>query len=194
MTDNLPPDFELVRSLQKGDVRAFDRLFAKYGGKLFYLAKGYLGSREEAEGLVQEVFIKVWENRKNIKEHLSFRSYLFTITYNLIRKFFRAKYRKQEFLEEFMKVNSGLTNEETIHIEYVELLEQVDLIVEKLPPRQKQIFKLSREEGLSHKEIARILSLRPKTVENHLHNAMKRIRKHLGKRDLLFMFFMVLFL
>ena len=106
MTDNLPPDFELVRSLQKGDVRAFDRLFAKYGGKLFYLAKGYLGSREEAEGLVQEVFIKVWENRKNIKEHLSFRSYLFTITYNLIRKFFRAKYRKQEFLEEFLKVNS----------------------------------------------------------------------------------------
>jgi len=178
MTDNLPPDFELVRSLQKGDVRAFDRLFAKYGGKLFYLAKGYLGSREEAEGLVQEVFIKVWENRKNIKEHLSF----------------RAKYRKQEFLEEFLKVNSGLTNEETIHIEYVELLEQVDLIVEKLPPRQKQIFKLSREEGLSHKEIARILFIQPKTVENHLHNAMKRIRKHLGKRDLLFMFFMVLFL
>ncbi len=194
MDDKLHPDMELVRSLQKGDISAFDRLFTKYGGKIFYLAKGFLGSREEAEGLVQEVFIKIWENRRNIKEHLSFRSYLFTITYNAIRKYFRAKYKEQEFLKEFLNDYPELTDQVSVQIEYIELLEQVDLAVEKLPRRQKQIYKLSREEGLSHKEIARILSLQPKTVENHLHEAMKRIRKHLGKLDLYFVLFGALFL
>ncbi len=194
MTNKLPSDTQLVRSLQKGDVVAFDQIFSKYGNKILYLAKGYLGSKEEAEGLVQEVFIKVWENRKNIKEHLSFRSYLFTITYNAIRKFFRAKYRKQEFLKEFLRDFSGSIGYSSLQIEYFELLEQVDLVVEKLPRRQKQVYKLSREDGLSHKEIAKILSIDTKTVENHIHEAIKRIKRHLKKMGLISLVFMTFFL
>ncbi len=187
-------DENLVRSLQKGDLVAFDRLFKKYGGRILSFAKGYMGNQTEAEGLVQEVFIRIWENRENIKEHLSFRSYLFTITYNLIRKYFRAKYREKEFLDEMIGELAGLQDSPDRQLEYLELIEEVDLVVERLPYRQQQVFRLSREEGLSHKEIARILSIRPKTVENHLHEAIKKIKKHLGKKGLLFMLFLALFI
>ncbi len=186
-------DEELVRSLQKGDVIAFDRLFDRYGRRILAFARGYMENREEAEGLVQEVFIRVWDNRGNIKEHLSFRSYLFTISYNLIRNYFRAKYREKEFLEEVMRESSGSQDYPDRQVEYLELIEEIDHVVEKLPYRQQQVFRLSREDGKSHKEIARILSIQPKTVENHLNAAIKKIKKHLRQRGLLFMVFIALF-
>ena len=194
MTVNLHPDYELVKSLQKGDRRAFDKLFNKYAGKIFYLAKSHFGSREDAEGLVQDVFIKVWENRKNIKEYLSFRSYLFTITYNSIRKFLRIKYRSIELPEDFMQDIARMQDESFLQLEYIDLLDQMNLALEKLTPRQKEIFLLSREKGLSYKEIAEELSVTPKTVENHIHEALKTIRKHLKKVGLIGMVFMALFL
>ena len=89
-------EVELVKQLRKGDLAAFDSLFNTYNKKLFYFAKGYLKSTEDAEGLVQEVFIKIWENRSTLKEHLSFNSYLYTITYNSILKFFRKKGREKK--------------------------------------------------------------------------------------------------
>jgi len=61
-------DTKLVESLKKGDLKAFNDLFAKYYKKLYYFAKGYLHSKEDAEGLVQEIFIKVWENRNDLKK------------------------------------------------------------------------------------------------------------------------------
>ena len=73
-------DQKLVESLKKGDWFAFDQLFAKYSKKLYYFAKNYLDSKEDAEGLVQEVFLKIWEKRKELKEHLSFNAYIYTIT------------------------------------------------------------------------------------------------------------------
>ncbi len=192
--DHKDSDEELVRSLQKGDVIAFDRLFDRYGRRILSFARGYMESREEAEGLVQEVFIRVWENRENIKEHLSFRSYLFTISYNLVRNYFRAKYREREFLEEIMRESSGPPDDASRQVEYLELIEEIDHVVEKLPFRQQQVFRLSREDGKSHKEIARILSIQPKTVENHLHEAIKKIKKQLRKKGLLYMLFVALFM
>ncbi len=89
-------DYELVKSLKKGDLFAFDQLFSKYSKKLYYFAKGYLGSKEDAEGLVQEVFLLVWDKRKELKEHLSFNAFLYTVTYNAIRKYFRKKAREKK--------------------------------------------------------------------------------------------------
>jgi len=181
MSDNIPDDIQLVRSLQKGDIKAFDRLFEKYARRLLYFARGYIGIKEDAEGIVQEVFIKIWENRKEIKEHYSFQSFIFTITYNVIRKYFRAKYTEQKYLNLFLEDFEESVDNTKLEIEYYDILEQVNLAIDHLPRKRKEIFKLSREEGLSHKEIARIMGISPKTVENHIHEAIRQIKKHLRK-------------
>ncbi len=187
-------DTDLVKALIKGDIEAFDALFARYSGKIFLLGKRYLGTREDAEGLVQEVFIKIWEKKEQIKEHLSFRAYLFTITYNTIRRYFRVKYRKPELLQEIPEELAAKAEQVATHVEFLELVEEVERAIESLSPRQRQIYKMSRQDGLSHKEIARLLSLRPKTVENHIHEAIRKIREHLSRMDLLAIIFITLFL
>jgi RNA polymerase sigma factor (sigma-70 family) len=80
--NSIPDDIELVERLQKGDVEAFDLIYEKYSGKLYAFGLKYLQSTAEAEELVQAVFLKIWENHKHIDKELSFKSYLFTITYN----------------------------------------------------------------------------------------------------------------
>ena len=81
-------DRELIKLLQKGNVEAFDSLFEVYSSKLFGFAVKYFKNEADAEELVQEVFVKVWENRQTLKSELSFKSYLFTIALNQIRKYF----------------------------------------------------------------------------------------------------------
>ena len=82
---------QLVKSLSKGEIFAFNALYHEYSNRLYRFALGYLKSEEEAEELVQEVFFKIWEKRKELKEDLSFKSFLFTLAFNLIRKHFRTK-------------------------------------------------------------------------------------------------------
>ena len=101
MGKNLSNDIELVKDLKKGDIIAFEKLFYRYGSKLLYFAKGYLESEEDAKGIIQDVFMKIWENRENLKENQSFNAYLFTITYNFIRMYYRKKYREEKKIREY---------------------------------------------------------------------------------------------
>ncbi len=194
MSEKQNLDKGLIKALQKGDVDAFDRLFDKYGGKILFLAKGYLGSHDDAKDLVQDVFIKIWKNRKNIKEHLSFRSYLFTITYNSLYKAYQIKDKEEKSLSEFQKNHVEQVSDPYLQVEYSELVKEVNKVVEILTPRQKDIFRLSREKGLSHKEIAELLSLSPRTVEVHIHDSIKQIKEHLKKMGLMGLVFFTLFL
>jgi len=149
-----PGDIELVERLQKGDVEAFDLIYEKYSGKLYAFGLKYLKSTEEAEELVQSVFLKLWENYKILKKELSFKSYLFTIAYNDICKLFRKRNYRQKFIDDTLYENSQFSSEIEEGIDYHSVLEQVELIVNKLPEKQKTIFLKSRKEGKSTKEIA----------------------------------------
>ena len=84
-------DYKLVERLCVGDVEAFDLIFEKYSRHLFGFALSYLKSKEETEELVQDVFLKIWENRKKLKKESSLKSYLFTITYHNICQIFRRR-------------------------------------------------------------------------------------------------------
>ncbi len=101
MNDNT--EYQLVKALKKGDLHAFDQLFIKYSKKLYYFAYSHLSSREEAEELVQEVFLKIWENRRGLKEDLSFNAYLFTVSLNAIRKHFRKELREKKYMNRFIE-------------------------------------------------------------------------------------------
>ncbi len=187
-------DRQLVESLKKGDLFAFDQLFSKYNKKLYYFAKGYLNSKEDAEGLVQEVFLIVWEKRKELKEHFSFNAYLFTITFNAIRKSFRKKARERKYLNKFLIDFDEKHDDTSMEIEYNNFQELANKAIEKLPQKRKQIYRLSRHEGLTSEEIADRLHISKKTVENQLHKALKFLREQLGKETLLSIMFYCLFI
>ena len=187
-------DYELLKSLKKGDPFAFDQLFSKYNKKLYYFAKGYLRSKEDAEGLVQEVFLLVWNKRKELKEHLSFNAFLYTVTYNAIRKYFRKKARENKYLDKFLEDYDGKHNKTVADIEYNNLQELANKAIEKLPEKRKLIFQLSRHEGLTNMEIAKRLDISKKTVENQIHSALKFLREQFGKETLLTFLFYCLFI
>ena len=86
-----PGDTELVERLQKGEVEAFDLIYEKYSGKLYAFGLKYLRSTSESEELIQSVFLKLWENHKNLKKESSFKSYLFTITLQRYLQTFQKK-------------------------------------------------------------------------------------------------------
>lgn len=182
----------LVKNLSEGNLLAFNSLFNAYGSRLYRFAMGYLKSEEEAEELVQEVFTVVWEKRENLREELSFKSYLFTIAFNIIRKHFRTKAQ----LSEYMKagISDDLDTQTTEKITFDSLFHYVNEIVSKLPERRRLIFIKSRFEGLSVREIAEELNISHKTVENQLTDALKFIRTNLNKEEISAILFFVLFI
>lgn len=191
MEDNetLGDESLLVQELSKGNILAFNTLFREYSGRLYRFAYGYLKSQEEAEELVQEVFTIIWEKRSGLKQELSFKSYLFTISFNIIRKHFRTKSHISEYLK------SGINNESDIQtsqkINYDSLYQFIANLVDQLPERRKLIFIKSRFEGLSVIEIAEELNISHKTVENQLTDALKYIRINLN-RESLFIFLLII--
>ena len=188
-----PGDIELVERLQKGDVEAFDMIYEKYSGKLYSFGLKYLRSTVEAEELVQSVFLKLWENSKNLKRELSFKSYLFTIAYNDICKLFRKRRYRQKFIDDILYENSQSSNEIENRIHFQSVLEQVQQIIEKLPERQRIIFMKSRQEGKSTKEIAEEVGLSPGTIDNYISESLKYIRGQLRNENLLVLLFFSLF-
>lgn len=177
-----PTDIELVTELQKGDVETFDLVYEKYAGKLYGFTLKYLKSTEETEELVQSVFLKVWENHKILRKEASFKSYLFTIAYNEICNIFRRRSQLQKFIGELTEntLNSSETEE---LIDYNSIREQINLIIAKLPERQKTIFLKSREEGKTNKEIASELGLSSGTVDNYISESLKFIRRSLHDKN-----------
>ena len=185
-------DEELVEKLRKGDHEAFDAVFGKYGNRLFGFALKYLRSKEEAEGLVQDVFLKIWENRKKLKKDSSLKSYLFTISYHNICKIFRKK-QLQGKLKEKIGLGSEVSVDTQEQIDYDFTLKQIVQLIEQMPPKQKIIFLKSRKEGKSTREIAEELHIAPGTVDNHISAAIKFLRKHVSGNNLAILLFLAVF-
>jgi RNA polymerase sigma-70 factor (family 1) len=185
-------DFLAVENLQKGDVKAFDDLFNKYSSRLFSFSLKYLKSNEEAEEVVQEVFLYIWDKRDGLKPDQSFNAYIFTIAYNIIKKYFLKKTRDNAFKDDL--IYSLLQEENKLDqiIDYKFLLEKVEKYIEALPKRRKEIFIKRKFDGLSVKQIAEELGISPNTVENQLASAQKQIQEELKKEKLAGLLFFIL--
>lgn len=186
-------DTPLVRALKSGDAAAFDRLFALYGKRLFHFAFGYLKSKVEAEGVVQEVFLKIWRNRKQLNPDLSFKSYVFKIAYHQILELFEKINQRKAYQHKIIEEAIVFTDETNERLNYQLLLEKVESLIQKLPPRQKEVLLKRRKEGIPLKQIASELGISAKTVENHLTEALKNLKKGLGEEEISsLMFFMLI--
>ena len=170
----------LIRQLKKGDLYAYDTLYRKYSSKLLYFTLGYVKVMEDAEEIVQEVFLILWKNHKQLDEDLSFNSYLFTVTYNAIRKNFRKQGREKKYLDNYLLDFDEKDVNTLTQIEYKDLIKEVKDIVETFPERRKKIFRLSREQHLTNQEIAEKLNISKKTVENNITEALRILREKMS--------------
>ena len=184
---------KLVRRLKGNDIIAFNELFDEFSSRLYHFAFGYFKSKEDAEELVQDVFTKIWENRTQLKEGYEFQSYLFTIAFNQIKKHFRSKNIMDRYLEYF-RLN---LNEEAVvqpDEEYRTLTDRVNYLVEQMPDKRRTVFVKSRIEGKNVLKISEEMNISKKTVENHLHAALKYLRLNLTKEHFMGLLFFCLFI
>lgn len=186
---------KLVKLLKNGDMAAFDAIYNKYCHKLYGFVLVYLKQEEDAEEIVQEVFIKIWNLRGKISAYLSFESFLFTIAYNATISLLRkrvSEIKSREYLKYLQQID---TTEQVIdEIRFKELNNKVQILLQQLTPRKKEIYLLSREEGLTHKEIARKLNISESTVNNHLVTILKYLKHHIRNGQALNALFLCLFL
>jgi RNA polymerase sigma-70 factor, ECF subfamily len=185
----------LVKLLKRGDMAAFDAIYYKYSHKLHLFVLRYLKQEEDAEGIVQEVFIKIWESRKKIDTYQSFEGFIFTIAYNATISLLRKRMSETKSREYLKSLQQPDIPETAIdELQYKELNHKVQKLLKELTPRQREIYQLSREEGLSHKEIAEKLDLSESTVNNHLVTILKYLKSHLDKGLLVNAFYFLMFL
>jgi RNA polymerase sigma-70 factor (ECF subfamily) len=181
-------DKYLIEELKNGNKDAYDTLFKNYSSRLFGFAFSFYKSKEDAEELVQDVFIKIWENRSNLKLEYHFKTYLFTIAFNQIKKHFRSK----SMFERYLASRNSKENEIEYFFEesdYTSLKELVDHLVDNLPPRRKEVFRKSRFDGKTIMEISEEMNISTRTVENHLNQALRFLRKHLHSESIAGVFF-----
>lgn len=187
-------DSQLAAQIKKSQKHAFDQLFERYSQPLYRFSLSLLKKHEDAEEVVQEVFFRIWKTRRTIDESRSFSSYLFSIAHNVAVDQFRKKAKEQKYEEFVIKQAQVNYLDPTDEMEFNELKSTVDDVVAELPERRKQIYRLSRVEGLSHKEIASTMNIQAKTVENQLNLALKHIRSRLGDQTLAALLFAYLFI
>jgi len=173
-------DRQLVSRLKVGDKKAFEEIFRKYREKIYYFAIRYYNSAEDAENVVQDVFIKLWDEREGIREELSLNNYIYTIAknhlFNIQRKKINEKAYRSYIVDHLVQI-SNLENE----LIYADLKVKIDKIIEELPAQRKKVFIMSNMEGFSNKELASELNLSVRTIEVHKSLALQTIRKALKK-------------
>jgi RNA polymerase sigma-70 factor (ECF subfamily) len=187
-------DYLAVKNLKQGDVMAFDDLFNKYSSRLYNFSLKYLKSEEEAEEVVQEVFLYIWDKKEGLKPDNSFNAYIFTIAYNIIKKYFIKKSRDNAYKDDLIYTLLQQENNLDQIIDYKFMLEKVESIINSLPNRRKEIFIKRKYDGLSVKQIADELGISPNTVENQLVSAQKQILNELQKEKLAGAIFFMLFI
>lgn len=173
----------LVIRLIAGDEDAFCELYAAYKNRLIYFAMRYLKSREYAEDIFQDAFTVIWESRSFINPDASFSSYLYTIVHNRIlnqlRELESEDRLKSQILSQAVDYNNDTNNE----IFANDLQGLISRALQQLTPRQREVFDMSREKQMSHKEIAEALSISVNTVQEHISVSLRVLRTYLEKNS-----------
>lgn len=174
-------DFDLITGLKQDDHKSFQRLFERYSQPLYQFSLSYLKSKEDAEGVVQEAFIKIWKKRKELKEDTSFKAYLFTIALNLIRKGFNKQSQQQKIKHDILFDLSQNKPEFDDNDNYQVLLTKLEELIQQMPEKRRQVFVKKKLEEKSLKEISEELFITSKTVEYHIAEAMKFLKQEFAE-------------
>jgi len=182
----------LVRGLKSGSYSDFDKLYVIYSDMLYSFALKLTKSHLEAKDILQETFLRVWQNREQLSDEMPFKSYLFSISRNLIIDSFRRQMRNVAFDEYICSdaYQNNTVNDVERNINFDDFLKLLEKAKENLTDKQRQIFELSREHGTPISAIAEKLQISEKTVKNQLSLAMAVLRKELSHYYLFLFFFL----
>jgi RNA polymerase sigma-70 factor (ECF subfamily) len=169
----------LFTQVAHGDEKAFTEIFYHYSKRIYPFVLKKTKSETIAEEIVQEIFIKLWTNREKLSHIENYESYIFTTAANKIYKHFKKIAGEEKLLKALWNRINELhcATEEIIELKESEGL--INKVIEQLPPQRKKVYQLSREQGLSHAEIAEQLKISPSTVNNQLTEALRYIKQHL---------------
>ncbi len=171
----------LVSRLVNNDKEAFSELYASYKERLIYFAMRFIKSREFAEDIFQDVFSVIWQSRHFINPEYSFSSYVYTMVKNRVLNMLRGIESEKRVMQAILSQAIDYDDDTSRNVLYNELNEIIEEAINRLTPRQKEIFRMSREEHMSHREIAQKLNLSIYTVQEHITLALKSIRCFLAK-------------
>jgi len=173
----------LIARLKEDNEQAFELLFNHYHNLVYKVAMLYVKSPSLAEDIVQDVFMKIWFQRKNLPDIISFESWIYTIarnlTINCIKKLAHERNARTAFGSEYNGFDNT-TDHRIRNNQYNNLLQQAIL---HLPEQQQKVYRLAKEKGMSYEAIGRELSLSPLTVKTHMARALTSIRSFLQKHD-----------
>ncbi|MEN8249730.1 MAG: RNA polymerase sigma-70 factor [Bacteroidota bacterium] len=175
----------LIKAFKEGNQQAFEKLFEQYHKKLYAFLFRLLNSKEDAEELVQETFIKIWEKREDFIEGCSFQSFLFKIAKNAFLNLNRKKVNRKVFEDRLNFLNEIPQGSTDDYIIFKETTEIINTVIGGLPPKRKEIFLLRRIDGFSRQEIADKLGISVITVDSQLLKANKYLKEELMKYSLL---------
>jgi len=166
----------LFEKIKKGDEKAFERLFHTYYSHLSLFAKHYVQNNAEAEEIVQDVFVTLWEKKAIISITTSVKNYLFRSVKNSCFNIIKHNQIKNRYAEKLLS-ETGQDEPDDASFTESGLLLKVEESINSLPPKRREIFRLSREEGLKYREIAGKLNISVKTVETQMGLAIKTLRE-----------------
>ena len=184
-TGKFGSDHDLVSRLRDGDDVAFEKLYGKYAGKIYNICRKMGLPHEDAEGVVQEVFLRIWRNRSNLDSSLSFNAYIIAIVRSIVLKQSRKQARFVAFQHYAIQHFPQGTNETEDYVIFTDLDKKSSEAIEQLPAKQKQVFMMKNFEHLTIEEIAEKLNLSKRTVENQIYRATKQLRESLVDQKIL---------
>ncbi len=182
-------DKELVMKLRDHEEDGMIILYKTYWKELYVAAFSVLRDKEDCEDIIQDLFIKIWNKRKELEITSSLRNYLLAaVRYEVYRKV-RGSRKYESLLTEIIDtvVDHSLCNE----LEYKELQSRIANVIDTLPTKCREVYQLSRHEQLSHQEISTRLSISTKTVRNHLTKALHYLRLSMDQILLLVLYFII---
>ena len=174
---------ELLVQLRNGNEEAFEKIYKLYSTRLYGNLLKLVKSETEAQEILQDVFLKIWENRQNIDLEKSFRSYLFKIAENKVVDFFRKAARDKKREAQLI----SLATNEYVQVQEMMQSDEKSAILQKaidsLPPQRQQVFRLCKLEGKSYKEVSEQLGISVSTISDHIVKATKSIRSYFENND-----------
>jgi RNA polymerase sigma-70 factor (ECF subfamily) len=182
-------DEQLLQQMADDDRQAFTMLYDRYWEDLFITAAKSLRGKEEAADVVQDVFLSLWKRRNELILQGSLTAYLHTSVRYKCLNYIEKNITRRDYLLRLAEVivSSSAANAE-VNLDLKEMQKTIDRIVASMPTKMQEVYKLSRQEQLSHKEIAENMSISVETVKKHIHHALHLIRKDLLPHILILLF------